>query len=108
MKVQFGRGRDGVPEFGDEFGIEIADLGGGYRRMPNPVSPPRQIDRAGNERLVHRQKRMPVAPDPGFIAERAFDRRPEANADVFGRVVRIDVKISEASHVEVEQRVPGE
>ena len=53
-----------------------------------------QVDRHGGQRLFHRQREVAVAADAGLVAERLLERLAQADADVFDRVVLIDVKIA--------------
>ena len=61
MEVHAAVDGDGVPKIGDEFAVERADLLGGHHRVPDPVRPAGKVDRAGDERFVHRQDAMTVS-----------------------------------------------
>ena len=51
---------------------------------------------------------VPVAANPRPVAERPVDRLAQADPDVLGRVVGVDVEVARARDRQVHQRVPGE
>ena len=50
--------------------------------------------RRGDQRLFHRQREVPVAADARLVAQGLLERLAEADADVFDRVVLIDVQVA--------------
>ncbi len=56
---------DRLPEIGDQFAVERADLGRRHRHVPDPVSTSTQIDGAGDECFVHGENRVAIAPNAG-------------------------------------------
>src|SRR5208337_304254 len=58
------------------------------------ISPPAQIDRTGDQRLVHRQREMAVAANSGPIAQGLTYGQPQADADVLDGVMLIDVQVA--------------
>ena len=61
---------------------------GGRSALEGEERAPGDVDRARRARLVHRHDRLPVADDPGAVAERLVERLPERDAGVLDRVVR--------------------
>ena len=51
---------------------------------------------------------MAIPADPRAIRQRAVDRLPQADADVLGRVMAVDVQVSLASDRQVHERMAGE
>ena len=72
-------------ETGRQVGLEQAQRAAG------------DVDRAHRERLVHRDRHVAVAADPGPVAERAVERLPEGDADVLDGVVRAGLEVPVAS-----------
>ena len=101
-------GSHGLPEHLDEFRIEFTDL---RRRNVGPIHEPHsaaEIEGRGDERFFHRQGHASVAGNPGFVPQRLGERLSETNADVFDRVMLIDVKVSLSIDLQVQQRVLGQ
>ena len=67
-----------------------------------------QVDRHHGERLVHRHDEIAGAVDALAIAERLQHRLAEHDADVFDRVVLIDVEIAGGLERQVEAAVTRE
>ncbi len=59
-------------------------------------------------RLVHRDRGLAVAGDPGAVAERLVERLPEDDRGVLGGVVGAGLQVAADGDVEVEAPVPGE
>ena len=102
-------GGEGLPEFFDQFAVEVADLG---RREIGAEDadrePAAQIDRHRGQRLFHRQREVAVAADAGLVAQRLLERLAEADADVFDRVVLVDVQVALGANREVDRGVLGQ
>src|SRR5262245_31619813 len=108
MEVQRPGVREGAPELFAEFRVEVAEHDVRYVRVPDEARAAAQVHRGGDERLVHRQRAMSVAADAGLVAERIFERLPEADAYVLDGVMGVDVKVAVGLHGEVEQAVLGD
>ena len=85
---------EGVPEVGDQFAVELADLGRGKFGIKDEVGPSSKIDCAGGQRLVHRQREVAVAADAGPVAQGLAHGLPQADAHVLDRVMLIDVQVA--------------
>ncbi len=68
----------------------------------------REVDHHARQRLVERHVGVAVAAQPLLVAHRLRDRLAERDADVFDRVVAVDVQIAVARDVEVDQPVAGD
>ena len=69
-------------------------LGEGKSALKDKCVAARQIDGNRRQRLFHRQREMPVAADARLVAQRLADGLAKANADVFDRVVLVDVQVT--------------
>ena len=56
-----------------------------------------EVDRHTGQGLVHGNRRLPVTADPFLVAERFTECLSKDNADIFHRVVKIDVDVPFAS-----------
>ena len=83
-------------------------LARGELGLEDEVGPPAQIDRAGGQRLVHRQREVAVAADAGAVAQRLPHRQAETDADVLDRVVLIDVQVAVGLDLQVDRGVLGQ
>lgn len=101
------RGR-GLPEIGGQFRVEIPDAGRRHGHVPGPERTSTQVDGDGHESFIHRKDHVPIAAYSGLVAQGAVDRGAQANSDVLGRMVRIDVEIAFAGDHQIEQSVLGE
>ena len=77
-------------------------------RVERQIRAAAQIERAQNQRLVHRKDPAAVADDPLLVTDGLRYRLAENDADVLDRVVVVDLKIAVAFYGQVEQAVPGE
>src|SRR4051812_16169777 len=85
---------EGLKKVLDQFRIEVANLGTVKRSVEDEKIAARKIDGGGAERLFHRQREMAVAANARLVAEGLPDCLPQADADVFHRMMLIDVQIS--------------
>src|SRR6185295_9448324 len=67
-----------------------------------------EVEGAGGAGLVHREGRGAVAGDPGAVAEGLGDRLPEADPEVLGRVMAVDLDVAGGPHLQVEEAVPAD
>ena len=96
------------PELLREFGIKIADFGGGDVQRPHEAVAPRQVYRAKYKRLVHREKELPVAHDSALVAERLREGLSQYDADIFRGVVVVYFRVAVAGQGQVEIAVARE
>ena len=62
--------RQRLEEFAHQFGVEGADLRRREGDVPDQERPPRQVERAAHQRVVHRQAARAVAADAALVAQR--------------------------------------
>ena len=109
VQVALRAARERLEEHRRELDVPGPDLGpAGQRHLPDEERPPREIERAGDARLVHRQRRPPVADDARLVAERLGDALPEDEPQVLGRVVAVDLHVARGPHGQVDQAVAGD
>ena len=80
-------------------------LNGTFMCRPGPAG---EIDHHARQRLVERHVGVAVAADALLVADRLGDRLAERDADVFDRVVAVDVQVALGVDVEVDQAVAGD
>jgi hypothetical protein len=100
--------REALEEDLRELGVELADLRLRQRHVPHEERTPRQVERARDERLVHRQRRVAVASDADLVAERLGEDPTEDDPEILGRVVPVDRDVALRAHHEIEEPVLGE
>ena len=108
MQSHPGVHRKGVEPFPHQFGVEGADLVAREIDLEHQHRPARNVDDDARQRLVHRHVDRGIAGDAGHRAERLLHRLAQRNADVFGRVVMIDMEIAVGLDRDVDARMPGQ
>ena len=83
----------------------LPDSGRRKRSIDHAVRSSAQIDGNKPERFIHWHKGMRCAHQSASLAKRPVERLPQANADIFSRMVLIDVEIAGSAHRQVEQTV---
>ena len=92
----------------DELERQAAGPFAAERQVDDGIRTAADVDDRVGERLVHRDRALPEAGDPGSIAERLGERRAEDEGDVLDRVVLVDLEVAVGADGEVEQAVVGE
>ena len=100
--------REGLPEVGHQFAVELADLRRGKLGLEDEVRPAAEVHGRGDERFFHRQHEVAVAADARPVAQGLLHRLAQADAHVLDRVVLIDVQIADGLDRQVEGRVLGQ
>ncbi len=108
VQVHQGVGAEGLPEGEDEFGVEVADLGGVEGVFVDVPGATGQVDGGRDHGLFHRESEVAVAIDSLLIADSLFEGLAEGDAGVFDGMVKVDVNVAIDLQVEVEQAVAGE
>jgi hypothetical protein len=101
-------GGRGLPEVFDQFAIELANFCSAEWRLKNKEISAAQIEGRGNERFFHRQREMPITANSPLVAQGLLDRLAEADADIFHRVMLIDMQIAIGLNGQIDQGMPGE
>ena len=96
-----------LKEFVRQLGIELANHAAGERDVLHQTGPPRQVDNDAGQRLVQRHIGVAVAAQAFFVANGAGHGLAKADADIFHRVVAVDVQVAVAIDFEVNQAVAG-
>ena len=108
VEVHFALNTDGMPEFFDKFGIKVADFGGWKRNIPDEVRSSREIDSDLGQCFVHGKGHVSVSIEAFFIAQGTVNGLAQADSDIFGGVVAVDMNIAIAVNMEVDEAVLGE
>jgi len=93
MNAGFGRLREALKKVFQKLHLEIANALGGDFRLHYAVRSPAQIDRGRRKGLVHGHKKISGTQNAAFGAERPLYGFAKGDADVFDRVVLVDVEI---------------
>ena len=96
-----------MEEFLEQFGIDDANLVPGEAHLPDQVGPVAQVDRGANQRLVHRHIGVAKADHARIAAHGFLERLAQHDADIFHRVVLVDVEVALGLHVNVHGGVLG-
>ena len=92
----------------DELERQGADPLTAERQVDDGVRPAADVHDGRRERLVHRDRAVTEALDPGSIAKGLGEGGAQDERDVLGRVVLVDPQVAVGAHGEVEQAVVGE
>jgi hypothetical protein len=95
-----------LEELVEEVDVETANHGAGEDAIEVKPWPTGQVDDDSRERLIQGDIGVSVTPDPALVTERLGQRLAERDANVFDRVVRVDMEITLGLHAEVDQTVP--
>ena len=99
---------EALKELMRQIDIEGADHGAGERHVKLKPRSPREIDHHARQGFIERHVRMAVAIDARLVTHRLFERLAERDADVFHRVVRVDVQVTLRMHRDVHHAMPRE
>ncbi len=80
-----------LKELAHQFRIKRAYLVSRKRHVPHQIGPRRQIKRTADLRVIHRKVKIAIAADAPLIAQGLRKRLAQRDADIFDRVVIIDV-----------------
>src|SRR5215469_7420842 len=94
--------------FFDQCGVEWPDFGPHEFNVEYQEWPTGNIESDARERFVHRHVHIGIAGDALHLGKRLLDRLAERDANIFGRVVVIDVQIALGSNADVNSRMPGQ
>ena len=108
MKIHLRGVGDRVEELADHLGVHLPDLRDREGDVGGEVGPAREVHRAEDQGLVHREGKAAVAADPGLVADRLADRGAEHDPDILDRVVGVDGEVAPACAGEVEEAVARE
>ena len=77
-----------------ELDVPAAELGLRQREFPDEKGAAREIDRRGDQRLVHGEGRPAVANEALLVADGLENRFPEDDPEIFGGVVAVDLDVA--------------
>lgn len=105
VEVALSIGRECLPKVFDEFAVEFTDLLSRHGGLKDQVTSAAEVDGDGSEGFFHGQHDMTVTSDPRFSAEAIPEGLAEADTDIFGGVVSIDVDITDGFNLEIDERM---
>ncbi len=108
VQADAGVHREGLEEFLEQLGVDLPDLVAREAHLPDQVGPVAQVDRGARQRFVHRNIGVAEADDAGIAAHGFLERLAQHDADVFHRVVLVDVEVALGLDVNVHGGVLGE
>ncbi len=85
--------------------VEVADQRTRVFDVVFQARPTRQVDDDARQRLVQRHVGMAVAAHAALVAECLVERLSERDADIFDRVMRVDVQVAVGLDHQVDQAV---
>lgn len=100
--------REALEKVLDELGLKIANAAGGNFGVHHAVSAAAQINGGGSEGIVHGHQEISGAQDAAFRTERLADCFAEGDANVFDRVVLIDVEVAFRGERQIESAVTSD
>ncbi len=99
MKVAAGLVGEGLEKLFDQSDAEVADHRLLVVDLINERLPVREVERDARQRLIHRQQKETIPPDPPLFAEGFLERLPEHDAGILDGVVIIDIDIPDRIHL---------
>lgn len=97
-----------LPKIFDQLAVEFTDFGRWHFGLKNQKRTTAEVDSAGHQRFFHRQNHVAIAPNPMLDSQALIHGLAEANADVFGGVVRVHLQVARCMDVEVNQGMSRE
>ena len=95
----------GLEKFAHQFGIKLTNLLSGEYDIPHKEGTAREVKRATDLRVIHRQGAFAIAADALFVAHRLGQSLAKGDAYILDGMVIIDMHIAGAAHRHVDQRV---
>lgn len=99
-------GRKAVKPVLDQLGVPFAKPRHRQRDFPHKIGPPRNIERATRQRLVHWRISRTIARNPALIVQCLQHRLANRDSGVFGGVMLVDMQVADRFHLQIDQRVP--
>src|SRR5664279_562636 len=91
----------------DEFTLQIADIPHPYRRIDHARHASTQVNSGDPQRLIHWHQEISGSQNSLLITHSLVERFAQSDANVFNRVMFINLEISIALEIEVECAVPS-
>ena len=98
-------GGERLQQVRDHLGAQAADARAAQWQIDARPATATQIDGHLRQGFIERHDGVAEAPDRPALAERLIERLSEADADVFGRMVLVDVQITLGTNGQIEPRV---
>src|SRR5690606_14994048 len=96
---------EGLKPLANELGIVVADLWRAERYPPYEIGSSGYVDRRARQRIVHRQQRARVPPDPGLVGEGLAKRLADGDPRVLSRMMHVDMEVTLRPDIQVDQRM---
>ena len=98
---------EAAEEIFDQFGLQIAHQPDSHAILIHQRRPPAEIDRHHRQRFVHRQHEVARAIDAFAVPERLREQLSQRDADVFDRVVLVDIQVPGGFQLQIKPAVLG-
>src|SRR5579883_533366 len=108
MYVGSGAASESVEEVVHQFGLQIADQTSSNFCVDDNRRPTAQVNGSNAKRFVHRHQKVAGSIDTFFIAQCAVESLAEGDANVFDRVVLVDIEVAFARQRQIEAAVARE
>src|SRR6266478_3560900 len=108
VQCQAGRLGEGLEPFLEQFGVHLPELRAREGDLPDQVGAVRGVEADLRQRLVERDDGVPIALDPGALAQCLRHRLADDIAGVLGGMVKIDVQIALGVQRDVDEAVLGQ
>src|SRR3546814_20208137 len=97
--------REAMEPVREELGVHLAQSRLRETRFPDAVRPPRNIEDAAGQRLVHRRVRFAIAGDAALVAQRLGDSLAERACRILDRVMLVAMQIALHPNPHFDQRM---
>ena len=105
MQRDASRGRETLEPVLDQLRIPLAQPWHRQPNFPHKIRPPRNIERAAGQRLVHWRIGRAITCNPALIAQCLQHRLANRYAGVFGGVMLVDMQIADRFDPQVDKRM---
>jgi len=105
VNVRSGSSSKSIKEVHDKFGLKIAHHRNIHLFVDYVGDATRQINRRNRESLIHRHHEISRSQNSFLVSESLGKGLAKSDADIFNRVVLVDVKIANALELQIEASV---
>jgi hypothetical protein len=107
MNIRPRAARKAFKEVADKFRLQIAHQPVPHLCIDNGNGPTAEVNSGQPQRLVHRHHKISGSQDSEFVPQRLVKRLAQRNANVFHRVVLIDIQVALGIQPQIETPMPS-